>query len=169
MYEFIREYKFEKDPGEIKYLDGEPLKLTKSFCFYHNKNFFRKELNRLQYIFKDFLNIPLLAAGIRDTYLKEEYSENYLILLFTDVQTHKKANELIEQHLKIPIDKCSFYLVNTSTYMLLLAKDLNGLISGIDVIEIILKQTLEDYFNQKRFEDYIKIRPFVIKNYKRTS
>ena len=44
--------------------------------------------------------------------------------------------------------------------MLLLAKDMDGLISGIDTMEEIFIQTFEDYFNRKKFEEYIKIPPF---------
>ena len=75
---FIREYKFENPFKELAYFDGEPLNLTDEFSFYHNKNKFRKELNNLQYLFKEYLNNPLHASGIRDTYIKEEYSENFL-------------------------------------------------------------------------------------------
>ncbi|MFX0009395.1 MAG: hypothetical protein ACFE9R_03695, partial [Candidatus Hermodarchaeota archaeon] len=75
----IRDYEFRTDPKEITYLDDEPLKLDKNFSFFHNKIKFRKELTRLQLIFRDYTNISLLAPGIRDSYLTEEYSENNLI------------------------------------------------------------------------------------------
>jgi len=44
--------------------------------------------------------------------------------------------------------------------MLLLSKDMEGLKLGVKTIETILKQVLEDYMNQKRFDDYIKICSF---------
>ncbi len=48
--------------------------------------------------------------------------------------------------------------------MLLLSKDMDGLISGVATMESILKQILEDYMNQQKFDDYIKIRPFELIN-----
>ena len=42
MTEYIKEYEFKTPPDEIKYFDGEPLKLTSEFGFYHNKNTIRK-------------------------------------------------------------------------------------------------------------------------------
>jgi hypothetical protein len=53
-----------------------------------------------------------------------------------------------------------FYLETVSNYMFLLSRDIEGLTLGIATMEIILKQILEDYVNQKRFDDYIKICPF---------
>ncbi len=164
MSEYIKKYKFEQHPKEISYLEGEPLKLTKEFAFYHNKSNFRKELTRLQDLLKEYLNALLLATGIRDSYLEEEITEKYLIVLFTDMRTHKKANEIIKPLVSTSINPGCFYLETRSEYMLLLAKDMDGLVSGIDTMETILKQTLEDYFKQKIFDDYIKIRPFKLLN-----
>jgi len=48
--------------------------------------------------------------------------------------------------------------------LLLIAKEKNGLVSGLNVMEEILTQTLEDYFNQQQFDDFIKIRPFKLFN-----
>lgn len=160
MYEYIKNYEFKNNPKEISYFDEEPLKMSKEFTFYHNKNWFRKELNRFQYLFKTHLQNPLLASGIRDTYLKEEYAENYLIVLFTDGLTVKDTNHIIESNLDKEISQGCFYLISDSKYLLLLAKEKNGLVSGLSVMEEILTQTLEDYFKQKQFDDYIKIRPF---------
>ena len=164
MYEYIKNYEFKNNPKEITYFDGEPLKLSKEFSFYHNKNWFRKEINRFQYLFKTHLQNPLVAAGIRDTYLKDEYTENYLIVLFTDGHTVKNANNIIETNLDKEISLGCFYIVSDTKYLLLLAKEKNGLVSGLNVMEEILTQTLEDYFNQQQFDDFIKIRPFKLFN-----
>lgn len=164
MYEYIKNYEFKDNPKEITYFDGEPLKLSNEFTFYHNKNWFRKELNRFQYLFKTHLKNPLLASGIRDTYLKEEYAENYLILLFTDGLTVKDTNHIIETNLDKEFSQGCFYIVSDTKYLLLIAKEKKGLISGLNVMEEILTQTLEDYFNQQQFDDFIKIRPFKLFN-----
>jgi len=164
MYDYIKKYEFKNNPKEITYFDGEPLKLSNEFTFYHNKNWFRKELNRFQYLFKTYLKNPLLASGIRDTYLKEEYAENYLILLFTDILTVKNTNHIIETNLDKEISQGCFYVISNPKYLLLIAKEKNGLVSGLNVMEEILTQTLEDYFNQQQFDDFIKIRPFKLFN-----
>lgn len=164
MYDYIKNYEFTNNPKEITYFDGEPLKLSKEFSFYHNKNWFRKELNRFQYLFKTYLKTPLLASGIRDSYLKEEYTENYLILLFTDEVTMKNINNIIETNQNKEIPEGCFYIISDTKFMLLLAKEKNGLVSGLDVMGEILTQTLEDYFNQQQFDDFIKIRPFKLYN-----
>lgn len=160
MSDYIKEFEFEKQPKEITYIEGEPLKLNKDFVFFHNKNFFRKELNRLQYLFKSYTNNPLVAAGIRDSYLKEEFSENYLIVVFTTNNVIKETNQIIKNNSKIEINPNCFFLKSTSTYMLLLAKDLKGLSLGLDTMEIIIKQVMDDYFTQKKFDEYLKIRSF---------
>lgn len=160
MSDYIKEFEFEKEPKEITYIEGEPLKLNKEFVFFHNKNLFRKELTRLQYLFKSFTNIPLIASGIRDTYLKDEFSQKYLIVIFTTNEVIKETNQIIKNNSNVEINSNCFFLKTTSTYMLLLAKDLKGLILGLDTIEDILKQVMEDYLNKKNFDDYIKIRSF---------
>jgi len=160
MSTFLKEFKFEKLPSKITYIDEEPLKLNSEFIFFHNKSKFRKELNRLQYLIKTYTKVPLQAAGIRDTYLKESISENYFIILFTISDIMKKANEIIEPNLSIELNPGCFYLESNTEFMLLISRDIEGLISGVDTLETILKQVLEDYTNQKRFDDYIKIRPF---------
>ncbi|MFX1411081.1 MAG: hypothetical protein ACFFA6_12070, partial [Promethearchaeota archaeon] len=68
MSDYIKKFEFEKEPKEITYIEGEPLKLNKDFVFFHNKSFFRKELTRLQYLFKSYTSVSLLASGIRDSY-----------------------------------------------------------------------------------------------------
>jgi len=166
MSNFLKEYKFDNFPLKITYLDKEPLKLNSEFIFFHNKSKFRKELSRLQYLIKSYTNVPLHAAGIRDSYLKEELSENYLIILFTISDIVKKANEIIEANLSNEIKPGCFYLESNTDYMLLLSHDMEGLIFGIDNMESILEQVLEDYARQKRFDDYIKVRSFKLSNCK---
>ena len=152
--DYIKEYEFKIPPKEITYGDEEPLKLSNEFTFYHNKSKFRKELNRLQFLFKRYLKTSLIAAG--------KYSENILILLFTDNKIMKETNQIIEAHSDVEpkiLSNC-FYLESSTRYILLLAKDMDGLISGIDTMEEIFTQTFEDYFRQKEFGEYIKIRQF---------
>jgi len=166
MSNFLKEFKFDKSPLKITYFDKEPLKLNSEFVFFHNKSKFRKELNRLQYLIKSYTNIPLNAAGIRDSYLKEELSENYLIVIFTISDIVKKANEIIEANLSIEIKPGCFYLESNTDYMLLLSHDMEGLILGVNTLESILEQVLEDYARQKQFDDYIKVRSFKLSNCK---
>jgi len=159
MSEYIQEYKFKKAPKEIRYGNEEPLNLTDSFIFYHNKNNIRKKLNSLQYLIKSYLNTSLIASGIRDTYLRENLTENHLIIIFSTGNIVKEINTIVEQH----IDKCKaqcVYIKNTSKFMLILAKDIEGIDLGVEFMEQILEQTLKDYFEQKMFNDFIKIRPF---------
>ena len=160
MSEFVKEYEFKNPPNEISYLEGEPLKLSDSFIFYHNKNKFRKELNRLQLVFKTHTKTPLIASAIRDTYLKEEHTNRYLIIYFTKGEEIKNLNDVIESHADEEIKHGSFLLENTSSYMLLLAKDMEGLTLGTDRMEEIFQQTFSNYFSQNKLDDYIKIRPF---------
>ncbi|MFW9946913.1 MAG: hypothetical protein ACFFDX_08815 [Candidatus Odinarchaeota archaeon] len=164
MYEYLKKFEFKEILKELTYPDGEPLILTNNFSFFHNKNKFRKHLNRLQYIFKNYTKDSLVAAGIRDTYLKEEYTENFLIILFTTNEIVKNANEIIEKYINMKFDSGCFYLETTSNYMLLIAKEMKGLISGIDIMEEIFTQTFEDYLKQEKFDDYIKIRQFFLNN-----
>ncbi|MHA1491236.1 MAG: hypothetical protein ACTSRI_16500 [Promethearchaeota archaeon] len=160
MSEYVNEFVFESAPKEITYYDGETLKLNNEFCFYHNKNKFRRELNRLQYLFKDYFKIPLLASGIRDSYLSEEFSNKYLIIIFTTQEIVKEVNEIINARSEITIPPGCFYLETTSKFILLLVKDMKRLILGVDMLEKILKQTFDHYFSQKKFNEYIQIRPF---------
>ncbi len=164
MSDYIKEFEFEKEPKEITYIKGEPLKLNKEFVFFHNKNLFRKELTRLQYLFKSYTNIPLIASGIRDSYLKDEFSQKNLIVIFTTNEVIKETNQIIKNNSNLEINSNCFFLEATSTYMLLLAKDLKGLILGLDTMELVIKQVMDEYFNQKKFDEYIKIRPFKLYN-----
>jgi len=160
----IKDYEFRSNPREITYLDDAPLKLDKSFSFFHNKIKFRKELTRLQLIFKDNTEISLLASGIRDSYLKEEYSEKFFIVIFTTNKAIKDANQMIDPYKDTNIKPGCFYLESTPNYMLLLAKNMEGLTSGIATLEEIFTQTFEIYFKQKNQDDYIKIKPFKLFN-----
>ncbi len=160
----IKKYVFKSKPKEITYIDGEPLKLSKDFSFFHNKIKFRKELTRLQNFFKDFAKIALQASGIRDSYLKEEYSENFLLVIFTTSQIIRQADLILEPHKNLELSPGCFYLESNSESMLLLAKDMEGLSFGVDTMEEIFSQTFEIYFEQKNFDDYLKIRPFKLLN-----
>lgn len=160
----IKKYVFKSKPKEIIYIDGEPLKLSKEFIFFHNKIKFRKELTRLQNFFKDFAKIALQASGIRDSYLKEEYSNNFLLVIFTTNQIIKQADLILEPHKNLELSPGCFYLESNSESMLLLAKDMEGLSFGVDTMEEIFSQTFEIYFEQKNFDDYLKIRPFKLLN-----
>jgi hypothetical protein len=157
---FLKEFKFEIAPLKITYFDEDPLKLNSEFIFFHNKSKFRKELTRLQYLIKSYTKIALHAAGIRDSYLKQEYSDKFLIVIFTTPEIVKKTNEIVQKQLNLELNPESFYIQATSEYILLLSKDLNGLVSGVSTLESVLKQTFEDYLDQKNFDEYIKIRPF---------
>ncbi|MFX1496017.1 MAG: hypothetical protein ACFFBH_00685 [Promethearchaeota archaeon] len=164
MYQYLQEFEFKKSPKNISYLEGPPLILSNELSFFHNKNKFRKELNQLQFLFKDYTDNPLIAAGIRDSYLKEEFSEEFLIVLFTTNDIVRKTNKIVEKFVKMEYKSGSYYLESTSEYVLLIAKDMDGLVSGINVLEEIFTQTFEDYLKQQAFEDYVKIRPFLIHN-----
>ena len=156
----IRDYEFRSKPKEITYVDDEPLKLDKNFSFFHNKNKFRKELTQLQLIFNDYTKISLPASGIRDSYIKEEYSEKFFIVIFTTNQVIKGANQMIDPYKDTNIKPGCFYLESTPNYLLLLAKNMEGLTSGIATLVDIFTQTFEIYFKQNIRDDYIKIKPF---------
>ncbi|MFX1312897.1 MAG: hypothetical protein ACFFHD_09820 [Promethearchaeota archaeon] len=160
MSHLLKEFRFEKPPKNITYFDKEPLKLTNEFVFFHNKNKFRKELNSLQYLFKSYTRIALNASGIRDSYLKEEISNKYLIVLFTTPNIVKNSDQIIENYADQEFNSGCFHLETTTNYLLLLTKDMDGLISGINILEEILTQILENYFNLQKFDEYIKICPF---------
>lgn len=156
----VEKFEFKEEPKEINYEDGEPLKLTEEFRFYHNKMRFRKHLTPLQFLFSDFFNTTLQAAGIRDSYIKLEYTNTYLMVIFCDPETVKKTNEIIEKHIDENINKGCFYIENNSDYMLLLTKDVDGIIAGVEKMREILDQVLDEYFKRKEFDEFIKIRPF---------
>ena len=113
------------------------------------------------YISREYVNLALHASGIRDTYLREEYTKNNLLLIFTTPEVIHKADQIFETHNKIVENGC-FYIRSTSEYTFLKATDMKGMKAGIEIFYDLLKQTLDDYFNQKKFDDFIKIRPFEI-------
>jgi hypothetical protein len=160
MSTFLKEFEFEQSPSKIKYFDGEPLQLTNEFIFFHNKSKFRQELNQLQYLIKSYTNVALHAAGIRNSYLKEEYFDRFLLVILTTSESVKKTNEFLKVYSKLKLNSGCFYLHTTSKFMLLLSKDMEGLKLGLKVMETVLKQVLEDYMNQMKFDDYIKICSF---------
>ena len=165
MSKYLMDFKFKSSPKSLTYIEGEPLKLRNDLNFFHNKNTFRKELNRLQYNFQKYTGTSLVASGIRDSYIKEQFTESYLIVLLTTNEIVKKTNDIIVKHVEKDFNSHGYYIESTSDYMLLIAKDMDSLISGIDIMEEIFTQTFEDYLKQKKFEDFVKIRPFLIHNY----
>lgn len=164
MSDYIKEFEFKETPKYLTYLEAKPLELNSDYIFFHNKNKFRKDLNRLQYTFKSYTNNPLMAVGIRDSYLKAEYSDDYLIVVFTTYSIIKNCNEIIEEKIGIKIEPNCFFLETTSEYMLLLAKDMKGLNLGIDIMEEILTQVMDNYLEKKNYDNYMKIRPFKLSN-----
>ncbi|TXT66719.1 MAG: hypothetical protein BAJALOKI1v1_260017 [Promethearchaeota archaeon] len=164
MSEYLKKFFFKKEPQELRYNEEDPLKLTEEFKFYHNKLKFRIELNQLQYLFQDYMKVPLQAAGIRDTYLKLEYTDKYYMVIFTDMNTIKNANQIIEENMDVSIEKGCYYLRTTPTYMLLLAKDYDGIDTGITMMREILDQVLHDYFRQQEFDEFIKVQPFTLQD-----
>jgi len=167
MSDYIREYEFKETPNSISYGDDEPLHLTEKFIFYHNKVIIRGELTRLQNLFRSYFKKALLASGIRDTYLKQDITEDNLFVIFTTTDLLEEMNETIEQNLSESPDPGCFYLKSTSKYMLILGKDRAGIGKGVDFMEEILTQTLNDYFDRKKFDDFIKIRPLEIRSCKK--
>ena len=160
MTDYIKNFEFEKPPKKITYSDEEPLKLTEDFVFFHNKSKIRKGLNRLQYLFKSYTKNPLLALGIRDSLLKKDFTDKFLIVLFTTSEVVESTNSIIEKNSEMVFKEGEYYITVTSKFLLLLTKDLKGINSGINVMEEILKQVLEDYFNKQKFEEFIKICTF---------
>ena len=160
----LKEYVFKLKPDEITYLNDEPLELNKDLIFFHNKIKFRKEITQLQNIFKDYTKIALQASGIRDSYLEDEFAEKFYLILFTTHEIIRKANEIVEPNSHLELKAGCYYLESTSEYILLLAKDLSGLKSGVITMEEIFYQTFEDYLTQKNPEEYVKIRSFKIFN-----
>ncbi|MBD3194459.1 MAG: hypothetical protein GF317_05340 [Candidatus Lokiarchaeota archaeon] len=160
MSDYIEKFEFKNPPRELEYHEGEPLKLTEEFRFYHNKMKFRKELNKLQYLFNDYLKKTLQAAGIRDSYLKLEYTNKYLMIIFTDPENIKSADKIIKKHESIEIEKNCYVIESTSEYLLLLTKNREALTEGIEMVYEILDQVLHEYFNRNEPDKFIQIRPF---------
>jgi len=160
MSNIIEKFEFKEEPQEINYKEEEPLKLTEDFKFYHNKVRFRKNLTPLQYLFSDFFNTTLQAAGIRDSYLKLKYTNTYMMVIFCDPETIKNANKIIEKHIDVNINKGCYLMEGNSDYMLLLAKDIESIKAGVEKMREIVEQVLDDYFKRKDFDEFIQIRPF---------
>ena len=156
----LKEYVFKVKPTEITYTDKSPLELNKDFIFFHNKIKFRKEITQLQNIFKEYTKAALPASGIKDTYLKEEFSERFYIVVFTTHKVVRKTNEIIEPHSHLELKSGCYLIESTSEHILLLAKDLKGIKSAIITMEDIFYQTFEEYFTQENVDNYIKIRAF---------
>ncbi|MFX0004927.1 MAG: hypothetical protein ACFE9C_09505 [Candidatus Hodarchaeota archaeon] len=60
--------------------------------------------------------------------------EKYLIGLFTTLEISKKVNGIIKAHPDLEIKTGCFYLETNTNYMLLLSKDMEGLVSDVDAI-----------------------------------
>ena len=157
MTDYIKKFEFKETPKEIIYIEEAPLELNEDFVFFHNKSKVRKDLTPIQHLFKSYTTNPLLALGIRDSFLKKELTEQYLIVLFTTSEIIKDTNKIISGYADIEINQGCFYLEANSEYLLLLAKDLDGLHAGTNIMEEIFTQVLEDYFNRKNFEEFIKM------------
>jgi len=84
--------------------------------------------------------------------------------LFTTPEVVESINSIIEKNSNIVLAEGAYYITTTSKFLLLLAKDLKGINSGINIMEEILKQILEAYFDKKNFEDFMKIHPFKLYN-----
>ena len=162
----LKKFQFDQEMP-INYVDDEPFALNNDLNFFHNKNKFRKELNSLQYLFQEYTGTPLLAPGIRDSYLSEELSEKFFIVLFTDNEVVTGAEGIISKHQNVELNTSCFYLESTSNYMLLLSKDFEGLVSGINLMLSIFKQVFEDYLQKEDFEDFVRIQPFTLVNCKK--
>jgi hypothetical protein len=162
MSNYLKEFEFKKQPEKISYLEEDPLNITEEFVFYHSKSKIRCALNRLQYLFKSHTKNPLLALGIRDSFLNDEYADKFLIILFTIPDVVKQTNKIVQENSDIQLNEGCFYIRVSSTYLILLARDVKGLDTGIDTMEDLLSQVLEHYFDKKEYEDFIKIRSFKI-------
>ena len=162
MSNYLKTFEFKKQPQEISYLEVDPLNITEDFVFYHNKSKIRKALTPIQYLFKSYTKNPLLALAIRDSFLQEEYTESFMMVLFTVPKVVEQTNKIIQEYSDIQLNKGCYYMHVSSTYLLLLARDMKGLDTGIEIMENLLNQVLEHYFDKKEFEDFIKIRPFKI-------
>ncbi|MHA1374003.1 MAG: hypothetical protein ACTSR7_06890 [Promethearchaeota archaeon] len=150
MTNHLKEFELNKDSAKISYNEGEPLKLNNDY------------VNKLQYLFKKYTGDSLVASGIRDTYLKEEISEDFLIVFFTTNDTVKNADDVIEPKINLAFETGDYYLKSSTNYILLMSKDMAGLTAGINTLESVFTQVFEHYLKINDPEDYVKIRPFEI-------
>lgn len=160
----MRQFELKNSPLKLDFLEGDPLKLSEEFKFYHNKLKFRKEINRLQYLFQKYFKSPLQATGIRDSYLNEKFTESFFILIFSTYDIIRKMDDLMKNYLDIIIKRGCFFIESNSNYIILLSKDMEGLTAGIYTMEEILTQILDNYFQKKEFDTHIKIYPFKLYN-----
>jgi len=158
--ESFKKFEFEKEPKEITYDKSKSLKLSNEFRFYHNKLKFRKNLNDLQYLFQEYLKNSLVAAGIRDSYIKVEYTENYLFMILTTPEIIKNTNQIIKEFVEKDPGKGCYYMKCTEDWFLVFAKNLKGIRAGIEKSHKMLKQVLKLYFERGKFDEYIKIPSF---------
>ncbi|MHA1915917.1 MAG: hypothetical protein ACW986_12290 [Promethearchaeota archaeon] len=158
MSNYLKEFEFKKQPEKFSFTDEDPLNITEEFVFYHSKSKMRKALNQLQYLFKSYTKNPLLALGIRDSFLSDEYADEFLIVLFTVPEGVEQINKIIQENSEIHIKDGCFYIRVSSTYLLLLARDIEGVSAGINTVVDLMTQVLDHYFDKKGFEDFIKIR-----------
>ena len=84
----VNSFIFKNPPKEIELIDDVPFQLDQDLIFYHNRNTFRKHLVKLQNLFKTYTKNPLIASGIRDTYLDIEYFVAPITFFFTKENDH---------------------------------------------------------------------------------
>ena len=155
-------YRFTKEPTKFEFVEGSPLKLSNKLNFFHSKNKFRKELNRLQYIFKDYTGFSLLAPGIRDSYLKNEYIEKFLIVILASNETIVNANEIIQKYSSLNLKEGCYFIESSSDHILLLATNMDGLIEGLDQLEELFHQIFRAYLEKQNFDDFVEVKPFLM-------
>ncbi len=160
----MNQFKLDNENINVEFHSGDSLKITSEFKFYHNKLKFRKEINTLQFLFKKYLDNPLQATGIRDSYLDEEYSNTFLILIFSTYENIKNLNIFMKKYKELEIDHSCFFTESNSEYIILLSKDIEGIKEGIHILEDIFNQILTKYFENRNFNEYIQIFPFKINN-----
>lgn len=153
----LDKYEFKESPKKLTYLEGEPLKLSKEQFIFHNKSYFRKKLVNLQYLFKENVGVALHSPGIRDSYLKGEYTANNLVVILTDNEHIRNADEIVEKYMDQTIEEGCYTIATDKDYLLLMAGDMEGLEAGLPTIETMLKQTFDEYFEKKDFDTFIQI------------
>ncbi|MHA1274471.1 MAG: hypothetical protein ACTSVV_03765 [Promethearchaeota archaeon] len=153
-------FDFKEEPKLIEYLEKEPMKLHKGLFFFHNKAKFRKDLIPLQFLFRDYVGVALHAAGIRDSYIRDSFSEEYLLVILTEHETIKSTDKIVEERQNVQIDKGCYYIEGNTNYIILMTKDMEGLHNGLKTFETILEQTFNNYFETKNFDDYVKVPCF---------
>jgi len=150
-------YEFSKKPQFIEYHEEEPLKLHKNLNLFHSKVKIRKFITGLQNLFKERIGIPLDAPAIRDTYLKKEYSDKYLILFCAELEKEKELNIIIDNFEKNQIKSSGYEIEITRDFILLKTIDLKGFEIGINSLKTIFEQIFSKYFSEKKFDEYIQI------------